>query len=151
MLLYASPLTSRGPYRVVLITSRQKKCSFSNCFVGAKNLYGPLSLCSESIARVGKKQKPVFPGLKPGFGSKTRWFWPMNTSYTHCDEKQTFLVQNLMLNSFLGTKISENTQKTRFHNKTPLSLTSDKIEHAINLLKPHSMLALDSNIFFHEC
>ena len=62
-----SPLTSRGPYRVVLIASRHKKLLFSNCFVGAKNLYGPLSLCSESIARVGKNQKPVFPDLKPGF------------------------------------------------------------------------------------
>ena len=97
-----------------------------------------------------KKPETSFPGLKPGFGSKTRWFWPMNTSYTHCDEKQTFLVQNLMLNSFLDTKISENTQKTRFHDKTPLSLTSDKIEHAINLLKPHSIRIFSSmNVEFH--
>ena len=55
-----------------------RKSIFSNCFKCAENLYGPLSLCSESIARVGKNQKPVFPGLKPGFmfenpGSELRW------------------------------------------------------------------------------
>ena len=52
--------------------------TFSKCILGAINLHTPLWPCSESIARVGKNQKPVFPGLKPGFmfekpGSELRW------------------------------------------------------------------------------
>ena len=41
---------------------------FSNCFLGAaKNWCGPFSLCSESIARVGRNPNPVFPGPKTRF------------------------------------------------------------------------------------
>ena len=40
---------------------------FLNCILGAINLHTPLLIMSESIARVGRKQKPVFPDLKTGF------------------------------------------------------------------------------------
>ena len=41
-----------------------------SCILGAINLHTPLLPCSESIARVEKKQKPGFPGLKTRF-----WFF----------------------------------------------------------------------------
>ena len=41
--------------------------NIKKCIPGAINWHTPLWLCSESIARIEKNQKPVFPGLKTGF------------------------------------------------------------------------------------
>ena len=41
----------------------KKNPLFVKCFKCAENLCRPISLCSESIARVGINQKPGFPGL----------------------------------------------------------------------------------------
>ena len=43
------------------------RSKISKCILGAINLHRPLSPCSESIARVERNQKPVFPDVKTRF------------------------------------------------------------------------------------